>query len=655
MTQESISPTRNDFYQQSASRPQHHEQSLMSNLEFCFPSPEPHPKEANQNWKKKAQSKRCQQPGQLNKKIKVSVQHKKKTKKKSERSSGSTYRRKEKLIIFVGCLPGFISEAEVRAMGQRYQLPGAKIFNIRIKNGSKNPSAKNSSSGFGTFEASSRELYSRLISDQQFIKQRPITCRPYFVGKQKVMYLKELKKRRVFIKNIPKDFGEAELKELFSQFGPVERAYPIKNYRTGHFCNYGYVNFLSSADAEKAIKVAKVHAYAGNFISCFAYKNPGEKNEGSWSSYKESSEERFSSEESYEDGGADYHRHHPGVAVDRRQSGGGYFEEMRYEHAERGYYQEEGRYEGYPEGEIHGRGYEPFEGYEDAEELDLWNHPQNYNFQGPPKIYEMEEMARSGPRLPKAVSAPRGAFMSSNNIKKQPEYSERSQGYNNHLRSFQTPPEEFYEDLDSYNNLPDHRKQDRYHPSPYTQKWANSFTENTHRRLHPEPTPLSPLMPPQPDRRRSPLFQPTLEQEDLGGSSDSSPSIQEYSFNVYHQRGGIINNNNSENYLSSGMEQGHPNQLNYRREAQIHQHEHHRAGARNQDATQVQNGQFNQQRDRTLNQERQGNYEVRLFDFGDDQDGKNGKQTTGMAGVVEVSLYDLPRCHQGVNLRLNAD
>ncbi|CAL1360073.1 unnamed protein product [Linum trigynum] len=63
----------------------------------------------------------------------------------------------------------------------------------------------------------------------------------------------------VRVTNLSEDTREEDLRELFDSFGPVSRVYVALDRKTGASRGFGFVNFVSREDGERAIK--KVNGY----------------------------------------------------------------------------------------------------------------------------------------------------------------------------------------------------------------------------------------------------------------------------------------------------------------------------------------------------------------------------------------------------------
>ena len=58
--------------------------------------------------------------------------------------------------------------------------------------------------------------------------------------------------KKIYVGNLPWSIGEAELKDLFTPFGPVHSAAVVSDRETGRSRGFGFVE-LDDADADRAI------------------------------------------------------------------------------------------------------------------------------------------------------------------------------------------------------------------------------------------------------------------------------------------------------------------------------------------------------------------------------------------------------------------
>ncbi|XP_045501924.1 SRA stem-loop-interacting RNA-binding protein, mitochondrial [Colias croceus] len=71
---------------------------------------------------------------------------------------------------------------------------------------------------------------------------------------------------RLFVGNLPWTVGHRQLREYFAQFGPVQSARVVFDRSTGLSKGYGFIEFVSSADAADATN-KQIHSLEGLNLS----------------------------------------------------------------------------------------------------------------------------------------------------------------------------------------------------------------------------------------------------------------------------------------------------------------------------------------------------------------------------------------------------
>src|SRR3989344_5609049 len=89
----------------------------------------------------------------------------------------------------------------------------------------------------------------------------------------------EVSESKIYVGNLPFSVGFEELKELFSQFGEVSEAIVIVNKYTGKSKGFGFVTFVHTASADKAIAEMNEKDVNGRRISVKKATPPKERTE----------------------------------------------------------------------------------------------------------------------------------------------------------------------------------------------------------------------------------------------------------------------------------------------------------------------------------------------------------------------------------------
>jgi len=71
----------------------------------------------------------------------------------------------------------------------------------------------------------------------------------------------------IYVGNLSYDAGDAELKELFSQYGTVSSARVISDRETGRSRGFGFVEMPTQAEAEAAIEALNGNEHEGRRLN----------------------------------------------------------------------------------------------------------------------------------------------------------------------------------------------------------------------------------------------------------------------------------------------------------------------------------------------------------------------------------------------------
>jgi len=80
---------------------------------------------------------------------------------------------------------------------------------------------------------------------------------------------------KIFIKGLPLQVGESELREVFGDFGQVKSLKIITDRETGQSRGFGFVEMPNDAEAKEAIKNMNGGDYYGNRILVSEAKEDG--------------------------------------------------------------------------------------------------------------------------------------------------------------------------------------------------------------------------------------------------------------------------------------------------------------------------------------------------------------------------------------------
>lgn len=88
-------------------------------------------------------------------------------------------------------------------------------------------------SGFGFVKFKDEAARDRILRMDHSIKGISIDCKPA-LDKERAMEIQRSElRRKLFVGGLPKNLKDSLLKHYFSKYGPVEKAYVVKNSKTG--------------------------------------------------------------------------------------------------------------------------------------------------------------------------------------------------------------------------------------------------------------------------------------------------------------------------------------------------------------------------------------------------------------------------------------
>jgi RNA recognition motif-containing protein len=149
------------------------------------------------------------------------------------------------LKIFVGCIPGGSTEADIEKVFNRFG-PLKSIHLERRKN--------NKCSGYGFIQACEKESYDQILSNRHFLGERQLSVLPYLEKNELIESQLKFNKRRIVVAQLPKETSDEDLLRHFSAFGEIEKAFVVKNKTEPGLMPYGHIIFKDNKGASKARK-----------------------------------------------------------------------------------------------------------------------------------------------------------------------------------------------------------------------------------------------------------------------------------------------------------------------------------------------------------------------------------------------------------------
>jgi len=149
------------------------------------------------------------------------------------------------LKVFLGCLPGDTITDEITEYLKKY----VQVTQIKIRFRSNGLC-----SGYGyAFIEGSNDCISLLLTSDFIYRGRKVECREYLSSKEFKTQLSGNKSRRVYISGLPVNYTDDSLREVFSKYGLIEKAYMANQEKSNYFDGaFGFVIF-SDESAVKSI------------------------------------------------------------------------------------------------------------------------------------------------------------------------------------------------------------------------------------------------------------------------------------------------------------------------------------------------------------------------------------------------------------------
>lgn len=164
-------------------------------------------------------------------------------------------------ILFVGGIPAIMTEDEIERHFSRF----CRVSKVRIMREKKTLEPK----GFAFVTLADSDQVSKVLSMIHVIEGRKVDVQLASRKGEKKEWKEELKKKRIFISNLPNNFTNEELYQHFSKYGEVRNAYIIKDFMTDQSKNYGYIEFSEVGIVHSVLKEqVTIH---GHKVVCLPY------------------------------------------------------------------------------------------------------------------------------------------------------------------------------------------------------------------------------------------------------------------------------------------------------------------------------------------------------------------------------------------------
>lgn len=172
--------------------------------------------------------------------------------------------------IFIGGLASNASNQELMSYFSQF----GKIQDCKVQVWKNNPTKCR---GFALLSAGDHAAYNLILATAHKFNGRPIECKKLIKDKNELnSYSKDLTDRKLFVSGLAKSVTDVDLKNFFSQFGPVEIAYIIKHHKDNKSKGFGFISFVTKAGRDLALSSGPELEINGKKVVCSAYCSKSE-------------------------------------------------------------------------------------------------------------------------------------------------------------------------------------------------------------------------------------------------------------------------------------------------------------------------------------------------------------------------------------------
>ncbi len=162
--------------------------------------------------------------------------------------------------LFVGGLTGDTTAENLKAyFGQFTSVRDAMVV--------FDPTTKKSN-GFGFVTLDNAEDLEKLLAiDPHIINGNKVDCKQALNKTQAKNKQIDERPRKIFVGGLPRSVSDSVLVNYFNQFGPVEKAYPVKDHVSGKHRGFGFVVFDDIESCLNTLNHTGGHYLYGNLLS----------------------------------------------------------------------------------------------------------------------------------------------------------------------------------------------------------------------------------------------------------------------------------------------------------------------------------------------------------------------------------------------------
>lgn len=160
--------------------------------------------------------------------------------------------------LFVGGLTGDTTSEEL--LNYFSGIVHVKEAFVVVDSSTKKPS------GFGFVALDSQQDISKILANRHEIKGSYVDCKEALSKNEAKLKELDERQRKLFVGGLPKNLKDEVLREHFLKFGKVQKAYVVKDYKSGNTRGFGFVIFADSESYNKAFYSPEDHIIQDKLI-----------------------------------------------------------------------------------------------------------------------------------------------------------------------------------------------------------------------------------------------------------------------------------------------------------------------------------------------------------------------------------------------------
>jgi RNA recognition motif-containing protein len=146
----------------------------------------------------------------------------------------------------VGGIPGHLKNSDISGYFEKFgQIQDCQI--VYDQNDKDRPC------GFAFMTVENFDTAEKILGQSHYLHNALVECK-LALNKNQIKEKQESEMgRKIYVGGLPKNLPDKQLKQYFSQFGELDKAYVVKDYKTNKTKGFGFVIFKDNYGFEKSL------------------------------------------------------------------------------------------------------------------------------------------------------------------------------------------------------------------------------------------------------------------------------------------------------------------------------------------------------------------------------------------------------------------